>query len=158
MEIRVMDKTYKIPWEYIIAPFIILLTIITLIITNSASIKKTAIDYSDKSISIEAPQVIQASPGSSLTDVQGSTGPGEEQEKPSESIAQNQSNQFGKVNINKAGMDELMSLPYIGEVKAKAIIDYRSVQGPFKSIDELESIKGIGPKTLEKLRPIVTIE
>jgi len=63
-----------------------------------------------------------------------------------------------KININKAGMDELVSLPYIGEVKAKAIIEYRNLYGPFKSIDELNNIKGIGPKTIERLRPLITVD
>ena len=51
-----------------------------------------------------------------------------------------------------------MSLPSIGEVKAKAIIDFRTKNGPFKTIDELEKIKGIGPVILEKLRPLVTVD
>lgn len=63
-----------------------------------------------------------------------------------------------RININKAGMDELVTLPYIGEVKAKAIIEYRNTHGPFKSVDELDNVKGIGPKTIEKLKSLVTVE
>lgn len=56
------------------------------------------------------------------------------------------------VNINSAGITELTSLSGIGEVKAKAIIDYRSANGPFSAIEDIVKVKGIGPKTLEKNR------
>lgn len=46
----------------------------------------------------------------------------------------------------------------IGPVLAERIIQYRNKYGKFKSVDELIRIKGIGPKTLEKLRPYVTVE
>jgi comEA protein len=63
----------------------------------------------------------------------------------------------GKVNINTASEKELdKRLPGIGPVKAKAIIEFRK-QSPFKTIDELDLVKGIGPKTMEKVRPLITV-
>lgn len=64
---------------------------------------------------------------------------------------------IGQVNINTAGQDELDGLKGIGPSKAKAIVDYRRKNGPFKSIDELEKVPGIGPATLQELRADVTV-
>lgn len=64
----------------------------------------------------------------------------------------------GKLNINKASLEELQTLPGIGEVRAKSIIEYREAQGGFKSVEELGNISGIGAKTLEKLRDKVDIK
>ncbi|WP_346876489.1 helix-hairpin-helix domain-containing protein [Clostridium sp. UBA5712] len=64
----------------------------------------------------------------------------------------------GKININKATVDELMTIPGIGQVKAQSIVDYRNENGKFKSVDELTNITGIGVKTLEKLRDKVDIK
>src|SRR5215470_2117912 len=61
------------------------------------------------------------------------------------------------VNINTATNEELDALPGIGPVKAQAIIDYRTKNGPFKSIDDLKKVNGIGDATLEKIRPDVTL-
>ncbi|MFE4711371.1 ComEA family DNA-binding protein [Paenibacillus sp. NPDC056722] len=62
----------------------------------------------------------------------------------------------GLINVNTATVAELMNLPGIGEKKAQAIIDYRSSKGAFRGATDLGKVKGIGPKVLEKLRPLVT--
>ena len=66
--------------------------------------------------------------------------------------------QPAKVNINKADETELETLPGIGPSKSAAIIEYRTTTGPFKSIEEIQSISGIGEKTFEKLKDKITID
>ena len=62
------------------------------------------------------------------------------------------------VNINTATQDEFIALHKgLGPAKAQAIIDYRKANGPFKSVDDLKHVKGIGAKRLEKLRPELTV-
>ena len=61
------------------------------------------------------------------------------------------------IDVNRADSETLKRLPRIGPKTAKAIIDYRTEHGPFKSIEELDNVKGIGPKTIEKLRPFIFI-
>ena len=59
------------------------------------------------------------------------------------------------LNINTATVEELQTLPNIGEATAQRIIDYRTQHGNFASVDALQNVKGIGTKTVEKLRPFV---
>ena len=66
------------------------------------------------------------------------------------------SNRTGKVNINTASKDELMTLSGIGEVKAQAIIDYRTKNGPFRDIHDIVNVSGIGEKTFENIKDSIT--
>ena len=64
----------------------------------------------------------------------------------------------GVVNINTAGEEQLQLLPRVGPALAQRIIDFREANGPFRSVDELVAVKGIGETSLEKLSPYVTTE
>ena len=61
------------------------------------------------------------------------------------------------VNVNTAAESELETLTGVGPVLAAAILQYRMDHGPFTSVDQLEDVSGIGPATLEALRPQVTV-
>jgi competence protein ComEA len=63
----------------------------------------------------------------------------------------------GKININSATAAELDSLSGIGPAKAQAIVDYRDQNGPFRTIDDLLNVPGIGPKILESIRDQITV-
>ena len=63
-----------------------------------------------------------------------------------------------RVNINTASESELMTLPGVGPVYVKRIIAYREKNGPFKSVEEIKRIKGIGEKTFLKMKRYLTIE
>ena len=62
------------------------------------------------------------------------------------------------LNINTASAEELQTLPNIGRQMAQRIIDHRAQHGKFESVNALQNVKGIGVKTLEKLRPFVDAE
>jgi competence protein ComEA len=62
-----------------------------------------------------------------------------------------------KVNLNRAEGWLLEALPGIGEERTEAIIDYRLEHGPFRSINELTKVSGIGTKTLEQVKPLICV-
>jgi competence protein ComEA len=61
-----------------------------------------------------------------------------------------------KVSLSSATVDQLDSLPGIGPVTAQKIVDWRTAHGPFASVDALDEVPGIGPARLEQLRDLVT--
>ena len=63
----------------------------------------------------------------------------------------------GKVNLNTAGREELMSLPGIGEARAQAIIAYREAKGPFTAIEEVMNIEGIKEKAFSKIKDEIEV-
>lgn len=64
----------------------------------------------------------------------------------------------GKVNINQATQAELESLPKIGEVLAQRILDYRAKIGAFQTLEQLQEVSGIGEKTFEAIRELITLD
>jgi competence protein ComEA len=61
----------------------------------------------------------------------------------------------GPVDLNTAGVEQLDALPGVGPATAKAIVDYRTNKGRFRTVDDLLSVPGIGPAKLASLKPLV---
>lgn len=66
-------------------------------------------------------------------------------------------NKTGKVSLNSATIEELLTLPGIGESKAKLIIEYREKNNGFKMIEEIMNVKGIGNSSFEKIKSYLTL-
>lgn len=64
----------------------------------------------------------------------------------------------GVVNINTASSEQLQLLPRIGPALAERIIEFRENNGPFKRVDEVVAVKGIGERSLEQLRPHMVVK
>jgi competence ComEA-like helix-hairpin-helix protein len=62
------------------------------------------------------------------------------------------------LNVNTASEHELMVLPGIGEKYAQRIVRFRLEHGAFQTVEELIQVRGIGPKTLERIRPLITVK
>lgn len=76
------------------------------------------------------------------------------------SVLQNtagEANDNDKININTADQAALMTLPGIGEAKAKAVIQYRSEHGNFTSIEEIQNISGIKTAVFSKIKDLITV-
>ncbi|EHH1655243.1 competence protein ComEA [Enterococcus faecalis] len=68
-----------------------------------------------------------------------------------------QQNQEEKINLNTATEAELQTISGIGAKKAQEIIRFRDEQGPFKTVEELKNVPGIGEKTVERLKDMLTM-
>ena len=62
-----------------------------------------------------------------------------------------------RVDVNLAAERELLVLPQVGPDVARRIVEYRKAVGPFRKVEELLNVKGIGRKTLQRLRPLITL-
>ena len=58
-----------------------------------------------------------------------------------------------QLDVNQADWPEISVLPEVGETLARRIVESRTADGPFADLDELQRVRGIGPKTLERIRP-----
>lgn len=65
------------------------------------------------------------------------------------------STKAARLDINRASVEELQHLPGIGEVLARRVVERRTAHGPFRTVEELREVKGIGARRLEQLRPLV---
>ena len=77
--------------------------------------------------------------------------------KSNEQVISSNQNTSKLISINSATKEELMTLNSIGESKATAIIEYRNTNGPFKTIDEIKNVSGIGDALFEKIKSNITI-
>jgi competence protein ComEA len=91
---------------------------------------------------VDGTQILVPKFGPAVTGVPGETAPG---------------SATGLININTASTTELETLSGIGEVLAATIVEYRTQNGPFASVDDLLDVSGIGPATLEEIRDQVTV-
>ena len=64
---------------------------------------------------------------------------------------------IGKLDVNTATAAELELLPGVGPALSKRIVEYREKNGPFANLSELDKVQGIGPKMLEKIRPLAEV-
>lgn len=64
---------------------------------------------------------------------------------------------IGPIDLNRSSEVDLQMLPGVGVVMAKKIIDYRRKNGYFQTIDELNNVVGVGPKRLERWRPLLFV-
>ncbi|MBN1560064.1 ComEA family DNA-binding protein [candidate division KSB1 bacterium] len=62
------------------------------------------------------------------------------------------------ININVASLDELQILPRIGPATAQKIIAFREKNGPFSTIEDIQKVSSIGPKTFEKIKDHITVD
>lgn len=62
-----------------------------------------------------------------------------------------------QIDLNSADWPEFAQLPLVGETLARRIVEHRQKQGPYRNVDELLRVQGLGKKTLDRVRPYLTL-
>jgi len=62
---------------------------------------------------------------------------------------------WAPIDINAASAEDLTALPGVGPARARAVVEYRRTHGPFRRVEDLVRVPGFGPRTVEKIRPMV---
>ena len=125
--------------------------------TDNPVIKKTFSDV-PVGVTVRTARTIPAQTESSLPSVPAASAPTEKSTAAPAEAATQPPTEPGPLDLNRATAQELTTLPGIGEVLAQRIVDYREAHGPFRSVEELIAVEGIGEGKLEKLRELVTVE
>lgn len=73
-------------------------------------------------------------------------------------VSKDTTNNSAKININTATIEELDTLPGVGEATANKILNHRKENGNFKSIEEIKNVNGIGDKKFENIRELISVE
>ena len=167
MKLKIGSENYTLAPEYAGAGALVLAALLLaafLLISGNRPDRISVENTPSPTLEAKATPLPQATPSPQANSTQekdsGNTGQAESTPLPQNSSAPSgepAGSTSGAININTADMTALMELPNIGEVKAKAIIAYRETKGPFKKPEDLLNIKGIGEKTLEKLKPHITL-
>lgn len=82
---------------------------------------------------------------------------GSKKDKKSSAAAADTEDSSGKVNLNTATIEELMTLPGIGEVRAQAILDFREKNGSFQKVEDLLEVEGIKEGIFQKLESLIAV-
>jgi comEA protein len=105
-----------------------------------------------------APAAAGAAAGGAAASGKASSEPSSPSQKSSSSAASAKLAPGTKININTASAEELDKLPEIGPVKAQAIVEYRKANGPFKSAEDIEKVKGIKEGTFAKIKDYIVVK
>lgn len=88
----------------------------------------------------------------------GESAKGDNSEVESNNITQGETTKTSQININTATIEELDTLPGVGEATANKIITHRSDNGEFKSIEEIKNVNGIGDKKFEEIKDLICVK
>ena len=146
--------------------FIILVFMIDITPEDPAQMKKETISITVDG-AVEQPGVYETQPYSTVSEVLAKAGISEDADlsvinpgtvlKDRDILIIPEKRTESRVSINTADLDTLCTLPGIGPTTAEKIIDYRNTIGLFQNTDDLQKVKGIGPKKYEKLKEFICL-